>query len=312
MVQKLDVSAFGKVAVVLGGHSAERSVSLDSGSAVLTALRAEGVDAHAFDPQERPITEIANYDRAFITLHGRGGEDGQLQGLLEWLGVPYTGSGIIGSAIGMDKVRTKQIWLGANLPTMPFYVFNNQTVLDDVLVEQVVSKLSLPLIIKPVHEGSSIGMSKVETREQLLPAITLALQHDQTVMAEAWISGKEFSIVIIDDKALPIIRLQPPASVAFYDFEAKYISNDTQYSIPSGLTDSEEAALQALSVNAFKVAGAKGWGRIDAMQDNQGQFWLLEVNTAPGMTSHSLVPMAAKATGMDFNALCLHILQQTF
>ncbi len=311
MHPKVDVSAFGKVAVLMGGNSAERSVSLDSGNAVLAALLAEGVDAHAFDPQQRNITEISQYNRAFITLHGRGGEDGQLQGLLQWLNIPYTGSGVIGSAIGMDKVRTKQIWLGAELPTMPFSVFTQHTVLDEALVGQVVSKLGLPLIIKPVHEGSSIGMSKVSTPEQLLPAITTALAHDQTVMAEAWITGKEFSIVIIDGKALPVIRLQPPASVAFYDFEAKYISNDTQYSIPSGLSASDEAALQALSVTAFNVAGATGWGRIDAMQDQQGKLWLLEVNTAPGMTSHSLVPMAAKATGMDFNHLCLHILQQT-
>ncbi len=301
-----NASKFGKVAVLLGGKSAERAVSLDSGHAVLNALLHEGVNAEAFDPQQRSITELVEYDRAFIVLHGRGGEDGQIQGALEWLNIPYTGTGVQGSAIGMDKVKTKQVWQGFALPTAPYRIVNKETNIDDLI-----AVLGLPFIIKPVHEGSSIGMSKVEKAEDFAQAIAKATAHDAIVMAEKWITGREFTIVILNGQALPVIRLQPPKDVAFYDYEAKYNRDDVEYGIPCGLTAEEEKLLQNLSLSAFQAVGASGWGRIDAMQDENGQFWLLEINTVPGMTSHSLVPKAAKAVGYSFEALCLAILEQT-
>lgn len=301
-----NASKFGKVAVLLGGKSAEREVSLDSGTAVLEALVRSGVNAEAFDPQERSVTELVNYDRAFIVLHGRGGEDGQIQGALEWLNVPYTGTGVQGSAIGMDKVKTKQVWQGSELPTAPYRI-----VTKDSDATEIVNALGLPLIIKPVHEGSSIGMSKVEKIEDFAEAITKATEHDAVVMAEKWITGREYTIVVLNGQALPVIRLEPPQDVAFYDYEAKYQRNDVQYGIPCGLTEAEEQQLKALSLRAFQAVGASGWGRIDAMQDEQGNFWLLEVNTVPGMTSHSLVPKAAAAVGYSFDELCVAILEQT-
>lgn len=301
-----NASKFGKVAVLLGGKSAEREVSLDSGQAVLDALLRSGVNAEAFDPQDRSVTELVHYDRAFIVLHGRGGEDGQIQGVLEWLNIPYTGTGVQGSAIGMDKVKTKQVWQGSELPTAPYRIVSQATDLSEVI-----SALGLPLIIKPVHEGSSVGMSKVERAEDLEGAILKAIQHDAVVMAEKWITGREFTISFLNGQPLPVIRLQPPADVAFYDYETKYNRNDVQYGIPCGLTDAEEKKLQDLCLRAFQAVGASGWGRIDAMQDEQGNFWLLEVNTVPGMTSHSLVPKAAQAVGYNFDALCVAILQQT-
>lgn len=301
-----DPSFFGKVAVVYGGNSNERAVSLDSGSAVLKALQSQGVDATHFDPKDQDVTELKNYDRVFNVLHGRGGEDGQLQGLLDWLQIPQTGSGVLASAIGMDKVRTKQLWQGCGLSTAPFAVLNQ-----DTDWQQVVSALGLPLMVKPVHEGSSIGMSKVNTLDELPKAFELASGCGDVVMAEKWITGREFTIVIIDDEAYPVIRLQPADVSNFYDYEAKYNRNDTMYHIPCGLTEEEETHLQELSLAAFRAVNAKGWGRVDAMQDEEGNFWLLEINTVPGMTSHSLVPMAAKARGMDFEQLCWHILAQT-
>ena len=301
-----NASKFGKVAVLLGGKSAEREVSLDSGKAVLEALIRSGVNAEGFDPQERSVTELVNYDRAFIVLHGRGGEDGQIQGVLEWLNVPYTGTGVQGSAIGMDKVKTKQIWQGSALPTAPHRIVSQDTNLDEVI-----ASLGLPLIIKPVHEGSSVGMSKVEKAEDLASAIAKAVQHDAVVMAEKWITGREYTISFLNGQPLPVIRLQPPADVAFYDYDAKYMRNDVEYGIPSGLSDTDEKQLQDLCLRAFQAVGASGWGRIDAMQDEQGNFWLLEVNTVPGMTSHSLVPKAANAVGYSFDALCIAILEQT-
>ncbi|MGX5700171.1 D-alanine--D-alanine ligase [Acinetobacter kookii] len=301
-----NASKFGKVAVLLGGKSAEREVSLDSGQAVLEALVRSGVNAEAFDPQERSVTELVNYDRAFIVLHGRGGEDGQIQGTLEWLNIPYTGTGVQGSAIGMDKVKTKQVWQGSELPTAPYRI-----VTKDSDPDAIIDSIGLPFIIKPVHEGSSIGMSKVERKEDFADAIAKATEHDAVVMAEKWITGREFTIVILNGQALPIIRLEPPKDVAFYDYEAKYNRNDVQYGIPCGLTEEEEKRLQALCLRAFQAVGASGWGRIDAMQDEQGNFWLLEVNTVPGMTSHSLVPKAAKAVGYSFDELCVAILEQT-
>ena len=301
-----NASKFGKVAVLLGGKSAEREVSLDSGTAVLEALVRSGVNAEAFDPQQRSVTELVNYDRAFIVLHGRGGEDGQIQGVLEWLNVPYTGTGVQGSAIGMDKVKTKQVWQGSELPTAPYRIVTKDSDATDI-----VNALGLPLIIKPVREGSSIGMSKVEKIEDFAEAIAKATEHDAVVMAEQWITGREFTIVVLNGQALPVIRLEPPQDVAFYDYEAKYNRNDVQYGIPCGLTEAEEQQLKALSLRAFQAVGASGWGRIDAMQDEQGNFWLLEVNTVPGMTSHSLVPKAAAAVGYSFDDLCVAILEQT-
>ena len=301
-----NASKFGKVAVLLGGKSAEREVSLDSGTAVLEALVRSGVNAEAFDPKERSVTELVHYDRAFIVLHGRGGEDGQIQGALEWLDIPYTGTGVQGSAIGMDKVKTKQVWQGSELPTAPYRI-----VTKDSDLNAVIESIGLPFIIKPVHEGSSIGMSKVEKMEDFAEAMSKATVHDAVVMAEKWVTGREFTIVILNGQALPVIRLEPPKDVAFYDYEAKYNRNDVQYGIPCGLTEAEEKQLQTLSLRAFQAVGASGWGRIDAMQDEQGNFWLLEVNTVPGMTSHSLVPKAAKAVGYSSDELCVAILEQT-
>lgn len=301
-----NVEQFGKVAVLFGGISAEREVSLNSGQAVLDSLLRSGVNAEKFDPKERSITELVHYDRAFIVLHGRGGEDGAIQGVLEWLNIPYTGTGVQGSAIGMDKVKTKQVWAGYQLPTAPYKIVNAQTNVADVIAE-----IGLPFIIKPVHEGSSIGMSKVEKSEDFAQAFAKATAHDAVVMAEKWITGKEYTIVILNGKALPVISLQPPKEVAFYDFEAKYKRNDTQYGIPCGLSADDEQRLQALALEAFQVVGAEGWGRVDAMRDEQGNFWLLEVNTVPGMTDHSLVPKAANAVGYSFDELCVQILSQT-
>ena len=301
-----NASKFGKVAVLLGGKSAEREVSLDSGKAVLEALLRSGVNAEGFDPQERSVTELVNYDRAFIVLHGRGGEDGQIQGTLEWMNIPYTGTGVQGSAIGMDKVKTKQIWQGSDLPTAPYRIIGK-----DADFNEVIENLGLPLIIKPVHEGSSVGMNKIEKVEDLAAALEKATQHDAIVMAEKWITGREFTISFLNGQPLPVIRLQPPADVAFYDYEAKYNRNDVEYGIPCGLSETEEKQLQELCLRAFQAVGASNWGRIDAMQDEQGNFWLLEVNTVPGMTSHSLVPKAANAVGYSFDELCVAILEQT-
>ena len=301
-----NASKFGKVAVLFGGKSAEREVSLDSGNAVLEALLRSGVQAEAFDPKHRSVTELVNYDRAFIVLHGRGGEDGQIQGTLEWLDVPYTGTGVQGSAIGMDKIKTKQIWQGTDLPTAPYRIISK-----DSNIDEIVDSLGLPVIIKPVHEGSSIGMSKVEKKEDFAQAIAKATEHDAIVMAEKWITGCEYTIVVLNGEALPVIRLEPPKDVAFYDYDAKYQRNDVQYGIPSGLSESDEKQLQQLTLRAFQAVGASGWGRVDAMQDEQGNFWLLEINTVPGLTSHSLVPKAAKAVGVGFDELCVAILEQT-
>lgn len=297
---------FGRVAVLFGGTSAEREISLKSGQAVLQALQQTGVNAQAFDPAEQNIGDIKAYDRAFIVLHGRGGEDGTMQGALELLGVPYTGSGVLASALGMDKTRTKQLWLGCGLPTPAYARLTANTDFG-----QVIADLGLPLMVKPAHEGSSIGMRKVEKAEDLQPAYEFAAQYDSEIIAERWVTGKEYTIVILGNKALPIIRLQPHQSHGFYDFEAKYNANDTQYLCPCGLSDEHEQALQALALRAFDMVGATGWGRIDAMRDEQGNFWLLEVNTVPGMTDHSLVPMAAKAAGLSFEQLVLTILAQT-
>lgn len=304
MTIAMDVKKFGRVAVLLGGTAAERPISLISGKAVLEALVAAGVDAHAFDPAERPVTELTGFDRAFIVLHGRGGEDGTMQGLLEWMNIPYTGSGVLASALGMDKARTKQVWIGCGLPT-PKYARLSA----GMDFGQVVADLGLPIMVKPSHEGSSIGMCKVMQADELPQAFANAAGYDAEVIAERWITGSEYTVSILGDRALPVIRMKTDRN--FYDFEAKYQRNDTQYLIPCGLAAEKEKELQALALQAFVDVGATGWGRVDAMMDEQGNFWLLEVNTVPGMTDHSLVPMAAKAAGQSFQDLVLAILAQT-
>ncbi|MCC2636701.1 MAG: D-alanine--D-alanine ligase [Moraxellaceae bacterium] len=304
MTTQMDVKKFGKVAVLLGGTAAERPISLISGKAVLEALQGAGVDAQAFDPAERPVTELAQFDRAFIVLHGRGGEDGTMQGLLEWMQIPYTGSGVLASALGMDKARTKQVWIGCGLPT-PKYARLSA----GMDFSKVVADLGLPLMIKPSHEGSSIGMCKVEKADELAQGYANAAAYDSEVIAERWVTGSEYTVSILGERALPVIRMKTDRN--FYDFEAKYQSNDTQYLCPCGLSAEQEKELQAIALEAFTAVGATGWGRVDAMMDGDGNFWLLEVNTVPGMTDHSLVPMAAKAAGLSFSDLVLAILAQT-
>jgi D-alanine-D-alanine ligase len=295
---------FGKVAVLLGGKSAEREVSLKSGTLVLNALRSRGVDAHAFDPAARGLEELISerFERAFIALHGRFGEDGTLQGALEWLGVPYTGSGVLGSALAMDKLRTKLLWQARGLPTPPYELLQS-----DADLRAVAQRLGLPLMVKPVNEGSSLGMSKVREAAQIDEAYALAVNYDRSVMAEKFIEGAELTVGILDDKALPAIRLETTRD--FYDYQAKYIADDTRYILPCGLPAAREHEIQAVCVEAFRALDCSGWGRVDLMLDRAGAPYLLEVNTAPGMTDHSLVPMAARAVGMSYEDLCLKILE---
>jgi len=302
------VNKYGKVAVMLGGTSAERPVSLNSGNAVLAALTRQGVDAHAFDPATRNLGDLISgeFDRVFIALHGRYGEDGCMQGALELLGIPYTGSGVMASAIGMDKWRTKLLWRAAGLPTADWDILTATS--DFTAVEK---KLGLPIFVKPAREGSSIGMSKVTEAGTLKAAYETAVEHDTLVLAEKFIDGGEFTVGILGESALPLIRLAPAPDKAFYDFEAKYIRNDTQYHCPAGLAEAQEMALRHLALDAFRLVGGRGWGRVDVMLDSLGNPYLLEVNTSPGMTDHSLVPMAARAAGLDFDQLCMAILEQT-
>jgi len=302
------VKQFGKVAVMLGGTSAERPVSLKSGGAVLAALRRQGVDAHEFDPATRNLGDLISgeFDRVFIALHGRYGEDGCMQGALELLGLPYTGSGVMASALGMDKWRTKLVWRAAGLPTADWEILGAASDFD--AAERY---LGLPIFVKPAREGSSIGMSKVTAHGTLKAAFELAVEHDPLVLAEKFIDGAEYTVGILGDTALPLIRLAPAKDKAFYDFEAKYLRDDTEYHCPAGLADAQEMALRQLALDAFRLIDGRGWGRVDLMLDSIGNPYLLEVNTAPGMTDHSLVPMAARAAGLDFDALCLAILEQT-
>ncbi len=297
---------FGKVAVLMGGWAAEREVSLNSGKAVLEGLLEKGIDAYGVDV-EKDILEVlknGNYDRVFNILHGRGGEDGVLQGALELMEIPYTGCGVMASAISMDKMMTKRLWIGSGLPTPAYEILHANTDF-----EEVVEKLGLPVMVKPAQEGSSIGMSKVTEASQLQPAFEEAAKYDDVVFAEQWVTGKEFTVAILGDEVLPSIRLEADQEADFYDYDAKYISHKTQYHCPSGLSDSDEATLKTLSKTAFKGLGGKGWGRVDVMQDNAGTFWLIEVNTVPGMTDTSLVPMAAKQYGLSFSDLTLEILK---
>ena len=296
---------FGKVAVLLGGRSAEREVSLKSGSAVLAALRERGVDAHPVDPGPDVLEVLAGggYHRAFVILHGRGGEDGVIQGALDTLGLPYTGSGVLGSALGMDKYRCKLVWRGLGLPTPEFTVMRREADLPSA------AGIGFPLMMKPAHEGSSIGMTKVDNPDQLRSAWTAASRYDELVLAERWIVGAEYTCAILGGEALPLIRLETPRT--FYDYEAKYSATTTQYHCPSGLDKTQEEDLQTMAADAFAAIGGRGWGRVDLMVDLDGQPWLLEVNTAPGMTDHSLVPMAARARGIGFDELVWRILEMT-
>jgi len=297
-------SHFGKVAVLLGGKSAEREVSLKSGGMVLAALRKMGVDAHPFDPKEKDVQDLLKerFARVFIALHGRFGEDGTVQGVLEWLGIPYTGSGVLASALAMDKVRTKRLWAAEGLPTAPHVVLNEKT-----NFAAVAKQLGMPLFVKPASEGSSVGMSKVRAAGGLDEAYALAVNYDPVVIAEKFIDGPELTVAIVGEQVLPIIRIETPRE--FYDYEAKYIANDTRYLIPCGVSERKEKELQVLCLKAFRALGCRGWGRVDLMLDKRGRPFLLEVNTAPGMTDHSLVPMAARAVGISYEDLCVKILE---
>jgi D-alanine-D-alanine ligase len=298
---------FGRVALLMGGQSTEREVSLKSGAAVLTALQNRGVQVEALDivpDLPRQLME-GGFERVFIALHGRGGEDGVIQGMLETLGLPYTGSGVLASALAMDKLKTKQLWLGIGLPTPEFVLLVEPTDLGEV-----VERLGLPLIVKPVREGSSVGMTKVTEKEQLAAAYKKAATYDREVIVERWIEGAEYTASILGQQLLPLIRLETPR--AFYDYEAKYSEATTRYLCPCGLPPGEERALQALAWRAFQALRGSGWGRVDLMVDRSGQPWLLEVNTIPGLTDHSLVPMAARQAGIGFEALVLCILETSF
>ena len=295
---------FGRVAVLYGGSSAEREISLLSGAAVLAALQGRGVDAHGFDPAQRELGELRRdgYARAWIALHGPGGEDGTAQGALEFLGIPYTGSGVTGSAIGMDKLRTKRLAGAVGVPTPEFIVLRTAADLDVAL-----ARLGLPMIVKPASQGSSVGMTRVETAADLPAAWHAATQHEPVAFAEPWITGGEYTVSILQGAALPSIRIETPR--AFYDYEAKYLRDDTRYFCPAGLAADAERRLADLALAAFEVCGAEGWGRADFMMNAQGQALLLEINTVPGMTDHSLVPMAARAAGLDFGELVWRILE---
>jgi len=293
---------FGKVAVLLGGRSAERPVSLNSGNAVLAALKRGGVDAHAFDPAERPLHDLEGYDRVFIALHGRYGEDGTIQGALELMGIPYTGSGVMAAAVGMDKWRSKLLWQAAGIPTPAFELVQADS--DFAAIEQ---RLGLPLFVKPANEGSSIGISKVKAAGGLKAAYEEAAKYDPLVIAEQFIGGGEYTVGVLGDLVLPVIRIVP--ATEFYDYEAKYTRDDTRYLCPCGLPQAQENAIRAQALQAFRVLGGQGWGRVDFLMDEAGKHYFLEANMSPGMTDHSLVPMGAKAAGISFDELVLKVLE---
>lgn len=297
---------FGKVAVLLGGTSAEREVSLKSGAAVLKALRQRGVDAHPIDVGTDVLVQLqgGGFDRAFIMLHGRGGEDGTMQGALELLEMPYTGSGVLASAMGMDKWRTKLLWQAAGLP-IPAYALLNSGSNFDALSEQ----LGMPIFVKPASEGSSVGISKVSEPDELAEAYRVAAQYDSVVLAEQFIGGGEYTVAILGEEVLPVVKIEPNGE--FYDYESKYLSDATRYLCPCGLSAEKEAELQILARKAFDLLGCRGWGRIDILMDEAGNPFLLEANTLPGMTDHSLVPMAAKEAGISFGELVWRILENS-
>ena len=297
------MKSLGKVAVLFGGRSAEREVSLKSGAAVLAALLRSGVDAYAFDPAVQNLQALVEdgFDRAFIALHGRYGEDGTVQGALELLGIPYTGSGVMASALGMDKWRTKLVWQAGGLP-IPDY-----TLLDESSDwEAVVKQLGLPLFVKPANEGSSVGISKVKAVGELPAAYRAAVKYDKLVLAESFIGGGEYTVAILGEQALPVIKIEPANE--FYDYEAKYLRNDTRYLCPSDLNEEQEVEMKRLAIQAFALIGGQGWGRVDFLKDEAGKLYLLEINTSPGMTDHSLVPMAARVAGKSFEQLVVEIL----
>jgi D-alanine-D-alanine ligase len=298
---------FGRVAVLMGGRSAEREISLISGQAVLNSLQSQGIDAYGIDVNFDIAHELAqgDFDRAFIVLHGRGGEDGEIQGFLQAVNLPYTGNSVASSVLSMNKRISKNNWIQQGLPTARYARVNAETEL-----EQLVADLGLPLFIKPVNEGSSIGMSRVEHSDDLAGAIELALKYDADVIAEQWINGEEYTVAIVDGITLPAIRLKTPH--AFYDYEAKYQANTTEYLCPCGVDGETESQMQAIALAAFNNLGMQGWGRIDMMRDQQGAFYLLEANSVPGMTDHSLVPMAAKQYGWSFDDLVWRILETSF
>jgi D-alanine-D-alanine ligase len=299
---------FGKVAVLFGGDSSEREISLISGNAVLAALQSRGVDAHGFDPRERPVEELrsAGFDRALNILHGPGGEDGLMQGALEWLGVPYTGSGVLASALTMDKLKTKRVVVGAGIIAPEYAVLSSPGDLPGAL-----KSLGLPLMVKPASQGSSVGITKVKSADEFLRAYAEARAVDPIVFAERFIAGDEYTVGVLHGQALPAIRIQP--ATEFYDYQAKYFRNDTQYHCPSGLPGQAEAELQAAALAAFQVTDCFGWGRVDFMRDPVNQkFYFIEINTTPGMTDHSLVPMAARQAGIDFAELCWRVLETSF
>ena len=302
VTSKQTIERLGRVAVIMGGNSAEREVSLKSGRAVLDALQAAGVDAFGIDAAQDLIGQLQgnSIDQVFNILHGRGGEDGKLQGLLDFMGIPYTGSRVLGSALAMDKIRTKYIWQQIGLPTPAFTVLGANYDWDEVIAR--IGKA----VVKPVREGSSIGISIVDTGEEMRDAYERASAFDPEVMAEQYVNGTEFTVGILNGKAMPVIEFHTPHK--FYDYDAKYIANDTQYLCPAPLDEAATAYIQELSLQAFNAVGCEGWGRVDVMRDQQGKFWLLEVNTVPGMTDHSLVPIAATAMGLSFTDLLLQIL----
>lgn len=304
-LKKVSPADFGRVAVLCGGWSAERPVSLKSGQMVFEALKKRGLDVHLVDAGRDIASRLLSesYDRAFIAMHGRGGEDGAIQALLELLDIPYTGSGVMASALGMDKYRTKLIWKAGGLPTPGFVVLESEANLDEA------AALGFPLMVKPAHEGSSIGMSKVRNRDELQKAWEVARQYDGSVLAESWVQGAEYTAAILGDRVLPMIRLETPHD--FYDFEAKYNAPDTSYICPCGLAPEVEASLGKIMLKAFALVGARGWARVDFMLDAAGQPWLLEINTVPGMTDHSLVPMAAREAGLGFEELVWRILAES-
>jgi D-alanine-D-alanine ligase len=296
--------SFGKVAVLLGGRSAEREISLLSGNAVLGALRSRGVDAHPFDPSQRPIAELKRdgFERVFIALHGRFGEDGTVQGALELLGIPYTGSGVLGSSLAMDKWRTKLIWKAFDIPSP-----RDALLTADSDFDQVARTLGLPLIVKPVHEGSTIGLTKVMTAAQLPAAYALAAKHDDLVLAEEFIAGRELTASVLGDQALPLIWIEAPGGN--YDYQNKYFTDETKYHCPSGIPVRIEEEIRAVALRAFRALGCEGWGRADLILRGDGSYCFLEMNTSPGMTGHSLVPMAARQAGISFEDLVLRILE---
>lgn len=296
------MSSFGKVAVLFGGTSAEREVSLNSGSRVLAALQGQGIDAHAFDPAEQPLDALKGYDRAFIALHGRHGEDGTIQGALEVMHIPYTGSGVLASALAMDKFRTKLMWRAAGLAIPEYALLTADSDFADIEEE-----LGLPLFVKPAREGSSIGVTKVKERGALKAAYEEAARHDPLVIAEKGVMGGEYTVGIIGDEAMPIIKIEP--ATEWYDYEAKYNRDDTRYLCPCGLPDAKEMEIRKGALEAFRILGGRGWGRVDFLMDEDGKYYFLEVNTAPGMTDHSLVPMAARVNGMDYPTLVRRVLE---